>query len=119
MSTAFFGAEAVDACLRRPQRAQRALRAYQRRTQRALSAFTWFIYRIREPAMRNLFMSPRNWFRIEETVLSLLAGDIFGNQSLQGRLMIFKIIYYITKVAHLRFRLRPARQPTTGALDAA
>ena len=119
MSTAFFGAEAVDACLRRPQRAQRALRAYQRRTQRALSAFSWFIYRIREPAMRNLFMSPRNWFRIEETVLSLLAGDIFGNQSLQARLMIFKIIYYITKVAHLRFRLRPARQPTTGALDAA
>ena len=41
-----------------------------------LEAFTWFIYRIREPAMRNLFMSPRNWFRMEEAVLSLLAGGI-------------------------------------------
>src|SRR5262249_17880748 len=113
MSTAFFGAEAVDICLRQPKRAQRALKAYRPRTQRALNAFTWFIYRIREPAMRNLFMSPRNWFRVEETVLSLLAGDIFGNQALPARLLIFKVIYYITKLAHLRFRVRPGpRQPT-------
>lgn len=119
MSTAFFGAEAVDACLRQPKRAQRALKRYGRRTRKALSAFTWFIYRIREPAMRNLFMSPRNWFRIEETVLSLLAGDIFGNQSLQARLLIFKVIYYITKVSHLRHRLRPPRPSRSGALDAA
>ena len=33
--------------------------------------------------------------------------------------MMFKIIYYITKFAHLRFRLRPARRQAAGALDAA
>jgi hypothetical protein len=83
-----------------------------------LDAFTWFIYRIREPAMRNLFMSPRNWFRIEETVLSLLAGDIFSKQPLRKtRLMLFRLIFYVTKFSHLRHRLR--RRETSVPLDAA
>lgn len=119
MSTAVFGAEAVDTALRQPQRAKRALTIYQRQTRKALDAFTWFVYRIREPALRNLFMSPRNWFRMEESVLSLLAGDIFGQQALRSRLTMFKAIYYITKFSHLRHRLRPARRQATGALDAA
>ena len=120
MSTAFFGADAVDTCLRQPQRAQRALRGYDRCTRKALGAFTWFIYRIREPAMRNLFMSPRNLFRIEETVLSLLAGDIFSTQPLRRtRLMLFRLIYYVTKFSHLRHRLRPRRQERSVPLDAA
>lgn len=116
MATAFFGAEAVDTCLRQPRRAQAALKRYERLTRKALSSLTWFIYRIREPAMRNLFMSPRNWFRVEEAVLSLLAGDVFGNPALPPRLALFKLIYYITKFSHLRHRLRSGRQ--AGALDA-
>jgi flavin-dependent dehydrogenase len=120
MSTAFFGADAIDTCLRRPQGAKRALRSYERRTRKALGAFTWFIYRIREPAMRNLFMSPRNWFRIEETVMSLLAGDIFSTQSFRRtRMMIFRLIYYVTKFSHLRHRLRPRRRERSVPLDAA
>ena len=119
MSTAVFGAEAVDAVLRQPQRADRALKLYERQTRKALDAFTWFVYRIREPALRNLFMSPRNILRMEESVLSLLAGDIFGNQQLRGRLTMFKMIYYITKLSHLRHRLRPARRQAAGAADAA
>lgn len=105
MSTAFFGAEAIEACLRGPHHSRQALKRYDRRTRKALGAFSWFVYRIREPALRNLFMSPRNWFRIEESVLSLLAGDIFGRPALRRRLIIFKLIYYITKFAHLRHRL--------------
>jgi len=120
MSTAFFGADTIDACLRQPQHATRALRSYDRRTRKALGAFTWFIYRIREPAMRNLFMSPRNWFRIEETVLSLLAGDIFSTQPLRRtRLMLFRLIYYVTKFSHLRHRVRLGRHEKSVPLDAA
>jgi flavin-dependent dehydrogenase len=118
MSSAIFGAEAVDMALRQPRRAKRALDIYQRQTRKALDAFTWFVYRIREPALRNLFMSPRNWFRMEESVLSLLAGDIFG-KALRGRLTMFKAIYYITKFSHLRHRLRPARRQAASALDPA
>lgn len=109
MTTAFWGADAVDACLRAPQRAARALREYDARTQKAMGAFTWFIYRIREPAMRNLFMSPRNWFRMEEAVLTLLAGGIFDGWQIRARLYIFRTIYYITKFAHLRHKVPASR----------
>ncbi|MBU6506492.1 MAG: tryptophan 7-halogenase [Alphaproteobacteria bacterium] len=105
MMTGFLGAEAIEKCLRNPQRSQQALKRYNAATRRALSAFTWFIYRIREPAMRNLFMSPRNWFRIEEAVLSLLAGDIFDGSPVRARLLIFKAIFYVTKFSHLRHRI--------------
>lgn len=120
MSTAFFGADAIDTCLRRPRHASRALRRYERRTRKGLAAFTWFIYRIREPAMRNLFMSPRNWFRLEESVLSLFAGDIFSNQSqIKARLMLFRLIYYVTKFTHLCHRIRLRRREASAPLDAA
>lgn len=105
MTTASWAADAVDACLRSPARARRILGRYDAATRRALSAFTWFIYRIREPAMRNLFMSPRNWFRIEEAVLALLAGDIFADRAVRARLYIFRVIFYITKFSHLRHRV--------------
>jgi flavin-dependent dehydrogenase len=103
MLSAFAAVDAVDGCLRAPRKAARLLRRYDARTRRALGAFTWFIYRIREPAMRNLFMSPRNMFRVEEAVLSLLAGSVADGWSVRGRLYIFRAIYYVTKLAHLRF----------------
>ena len=109
MTTAFRGAEAVEACLAAPHRAAGVLRRYDTATRRSLGAFTWFIYRIREPAMRNLFMSPRNWFRMEEAVLSLLAGGIFEGWAIRARLYLFRTIYYITKLAHLRHRIAAPR----------
>lgn len=108
MTMGFRGAEAVAACLQKPAQSARVLRRYDAATRDAMGAFTWFIYRIREPAMRNLFMSPRNWFRVEEAVLSLLAGDMQGGWATRWRLYMFRGIYYITKFAHLRHRLRGA-----------
>ncbi len=111
MTTAFWGADAVEACLAAPQRAQRVLKRYDTATRKVLGGFTWFIYRIREPAMRNLFMSPRNWFRMEEAVLSLLAGGIFDGWPIRWRLYVFRTIFYVTKLSHLRFRLAALRKP--------
>ncbi|HYP62480.1 MAG TPA: NAD(P)/FAD-dependent oxidoreductase, partial [Acidocella sp.] len=90
MKTGFWAAEAVEACLEKPQAASRVLKRYDALTRRALGSFTWFIYRIREPAMRNLFMSPRNIFRLEEAVLSLLAGGIFEGWGIRLRLYLFR-----------------------------
>ena len=108
MTMAFRGADAVEACLRKPEQAARALRGYDTSVKRAIGSITWFIYRIREPAMRHLFMAPRNVFRVEEAVLSLLAGDIFGGWAVRSRLMIFRAIFYATKLSH---RLRAMRAP--------
>jgi hypothetical protein len=101
----------VDACLRAPERSSRVLSRYDAATRQALGSFTWFIYRIREPAMRNLFMSPRNWFRMEEAVLSLLAGGISDGWPIRARLTIFRMFFYITKLSLLRFRLPTWRKP--------
>jgi flavin-dependent dehydrogenase len=111
MKTAFWAADAVETCLAEPQQAERALRQYDKAAAGMLGAFTWFIYRIREPAMRNLFMSPRNWFRMEEAVLSLLAGGIFDGWRVTSRLYLFRAIYYVTKLAHLRFKIPALRKP--------
>ncbi len=105
MLSGFSAADAVETCLRQPASAARALRRYDAAVRKATGTFTWFIYRIREPAMRNLFMSPRNIFRVEEAVLSLLAGGIFDGWQVRLRLRLFQMLYYITKFAHLRFRL--------------
>jgi len=104
MKTGFWAADAVDACLQAPHSAPSRLRRYDTATRKALESFTWFIYRIREPAMRNLFMSPRNWFRVEEAILSLFAGGIFEGWQIRLRLYLFRAIYYVTKFSLVRHR---------------
>ena len=48
------------------------------------------------PAMRELFMHPRNPLRVKEALLSLLAGDIHGRTPIWRSLWLFKAIYYMT-----------------------
>ena len=45
--------------------------------------------------MREMFLGPRNVLRMEEALLSLLAGDIFGRTPIWGRLRLFKALYYV------------------------
>jgi flavin-dependent dehydrogenase len=119
MLSGFWAAEAARACVAAPAKSAKILRRYEARTQGAANAFTWFIYRIRQPAMRNLFMSPRNMFRVEEAVLALLAGGIFDGWKVRARLYIFRMIYYVTKLSHLRFRLsRDPRRDVGGTRTA-
>jgi hypothetical protein len=44
-------------------------------------------------------------FRVEEAVLSILGGAIFDGWPVRARLYLFRMIYYVTKLSHLRFRL--------------
>ncbi|MDE1883918.1 MAG: tryptophan 7-halogenase [Rhodospirillales bacterium] len=119
MLSGFWAAEAAQVCVAAPAKSGKALRRYEARTRGAANAFTWFIYRIRQPAMRNLFMSPRNMFRVEEAVLALLAGGIFDGWKVRGRLYIFRMIYYVTKLSHLRFRLSDDPRKDVGGTRAA
>jgi hypothetical protein len=43
--------------------------------------------------MRGLFASPRNVWRVEDGVISMLAGDVFDNPRVMRRLHFFKLIY--------------------------
>ena len=57
--------------------------------------FSWFIYRVTHPTMRDMFMGPRNVLRVKEALLSMLAGDIFGKTPIWRSLRVLKAIFYI------------------------
>jgi flavin-dependent dehydrogenase len=95
MSGAFAGADAVDAALRDPLAAPRALARYERQVRRGLRTFSWFIYRITTPVMRDLLMGPRNVLGVVEGLISFLAGDIYRANGVHTRIRIFKAIYYV------------------------
>ena len=99
MESAFQAADAVETALRKPQMAGRVLSQYARRFQRGLDRFSWFIYRMNQPALRELFMNPRNVLRLQEAVLAMLSGDVFRPSPVHGRLAIFKAIYYAKSFA--------------------
>ncbi len=88
-------AEAVAVYLATPARARGALRQFERETRSELNRFSWFIYRMTRPAIRSLFMAPRNYFRIEEAVLALLSGDVGVNSPIRSRLTLFKGLFYL------------------------
>jgi flavin-dependent dehydrogenase len=102
MNSAFAGADAVDTCLRQPHMAAQALKEFDRVMRHGPKEFSWFIYRVTNPTMRNLFMAPRNVFRVKEALLSVLAGDIFGKTPIWRSVLAFKAIYYFASLANLR-----------------
>ena len=102
MNSAVAGTEAVDVCLRAPARAARALREFDRIMRHGPREFSWLIYRITNPAMRELFMNPRNVFGIKAAILSVLAGDIFGTTPTRTALRIFKGIYLVSILVNFR-----------------
>jgi hypothetical protein len=71
--------------------------------------FSWFIYRVTNPTMREVFLDPRNVLRMEEALLSLLAGDIFGRTPIWTSLRLFKVLYYAISLANLGRTLRALR----------
>jgi 2-polyprenyl-6-methoxyphenol hydroxylase-like FAD-dependent oxidoreductase len=96
MQSAFEGVEAIDVCLRDPARADAALARFGKRLRHGPKAFSWFIYRMTSPAMRALFMGPRNVLRMKEALLSLLAGDIYEDTPIWPSLRLFKGAYYVS-----------------------
>src|SRR5581483_11608755 len=102
-------AEAIDEVLRVPARRRQAFRRFERQIRRGPRVFSWFIYRMTRPVMRDLFMAPRNVLRMKEALLSLLAGDIFGSTPIWTSLRAFKLVYYLSSLAHPRASLAALR----------
>ncbi len=109
MQSAFVGADTVDCCLRHPQQTAAALKNFDRAMRMGPKVFSWFIYRVTSPTLRNMFMEPRNYFRIKEALLSVLAGDLFGKTRIGGPLLIFKGFYYATSIVNFGRTLKAWR----------
>ena len=109
MISGMAAAETVDACRKQPRHAARALRKFDRVMRHGPKHFSWFIYRVTNPTMREAFLGPRNVWRMEEALLSLLAGDIFGRTPIWTSLRLFKLVYYLISLSKLGRTLRATR----------
>jgi flavin-dependent dehydrogenase len=102
-------AETAHICRTHPARRAGALRRFDRLMRHGPKQFSWFIYRVTSPTMRQLFLGPRNVLRMEEALLSVLAGDLFSRTPIWTSLRLFKILYYVISLANLKRTLRAMR----------
>ncbi len=102
MFSAFEGAEVVAAALDRPAEAAAARQRFERDMRKGPREFSWFIFRVTNPTIREFFMYPQNPFRVKEALLSLLAGDIYGKTPIWRSLRVLKALYYLVSAGHPR-----------------
>ena len=73
---------------------------------RGIDRFSWYIYRITTPALRDLLMaSGKNVARVEEALMSLLSVDVARYSPVRFRLVIFQLFYYMKALNLLTARL--------------
>ena len=121
MSGAEQAAQVVDAALREPAAESSLLRRLEKRQRAGMERFSFFIYRFNEPVMRDMFRHPRNALKLEQSVISMLAGDLFDTPRVLWRLQLFKLVYGILALRDWRRwrsghrdRLAQARAQFTG-----
>jgi hypothetical protein len=86
-----------------------ALKRFDKVMRHGPKQFSWFIYRVTNPTMREIFLGPRNVLRMEEALLSVLAGDVYGRTPIWTSLRLFKGLYYAISFAKLGRTLRAMR----------
>jgi flavin-dependent dehydrogenase len=102
MNSAFVGAEVIATCLDRPAEAAKARAQFERTMRKGPSVYSWIIFRVTNPTIRDMFMHPQNMFRVKEALMSMLAGDIFGKTPIWGALRMFKAVYYMVSLGNFR-----------------
>jgi flavin-dependent dehydrogenase len=102
MHSAELAADVVEQVLREPERERALQRQYMRNVRKGIDSLSWFIFRFNTPAIAWLFRNPRNMLRVEEAMISMLAGDVFRDGGVKWRLQFFKLLYYITSAIHWR-----------------
>lgn len=102
MDNGIEAAALIEAALADPSREASLQASYARRVRRGVRVFSWFIYRFNSPVMRMLFARPRNILKVEQGVISMLAGDVFDSAPVRRRLYLFKFIYAMTGLFNWR-----------------
>ncbi len=121
MSGAEQAVNVVDAALREPATETALLRKLEKRQRAGMDRFSFFIYRFNNPVLRQMFRQPRNTWQLEQSVISMLAGDLFDTPKVLWRLKLFKLVYAICGLrdwrrwrAEHKYRLAQALSQFTG-----
>jgi hypothetical protein len=103
MNGGFAGADVVDARLKADARAEARARARFDHVMRVgPKEFSWFIYRVTNPTLRDMFMEPSEKLNMKAALLTVLAGDLFGKTRFKPGLYAFRVAYYLVSVMNLR-----------------
>ena len=98
MTAGELGAEAAETWLENPVRGAARCRAVNQELARAMDRIGWLIYRINDPVMRSLFMSPKNTLWMRDGIINMLAGNLAGGRFGDPRAVIpilsFKAVYH-------------------------
>ena len=101
MKSGFAGVAVVEATLDRPREAARARRRFDALARRGPREFSWFIFRVSSPTMRDFFMFPQNPLRVKEALISLFAGDIYDKTPIWPSIFALKSMYYLVSLGNL------------------
>jgi flavin-dependent dehydrogenase len=96
MTSAELAVDVAETWLRSPAKARAKAAAMERTMRHAMGRIAWLVYRINTPALRLLFMAPRNVLRMRDGLVSLLAGGLRGNWNTVVPVLAFKTVYYVT-----------------------
>jgi flavin-dependent dehydrogenase len=99
MNSGFTGADVVQTCLDHPAQAAQALKKYDATMRHGPKVFSWFIYRVTNPNLRDLFMDEGDHAWVKSGVVSVLAGDVFRNSPIGLRVLAFKVVYYLNNLS--------------------
>ncbi len=117
MNSGRFGAEIVDRILTNPSCEAKAQEEFERRIRKGIGAFSFFIYRFTTPAMRWIFQNPRNVYRLEEAVISMLAGDVFDSDEVEKRFHALRLLYMVRTAMEWKAALKNFVERRRGALQ--
>jgi flavin-dependent dehydrogenase len=111
MNSSFAAADVIDARLRGDARAEsRARSRFDHAMRVGPKEFSWFIYRVTSRTLLELFMSPSDKWNMKKAILSVLAGDLFGQTRIKPGLYAFRVAYYIFALANPRRALAAVRR---------
>jgi len=102
MQSAFDGADLVATALDRPARLPAARRVFEKRMRAGPRDYSWFIYRVTNPTIRDMFMHPKNMFKVKQGLMSLLAADLRHGLPYRMSLVMFKLVYYVVSLTNWR-----------------
>jgi flavin-dependent dehydrogenase len=102
MQSAFDGAELVQTALDRPAALPAARKALEKRMRVGPRDYSWYIYRVTNPTIRDMFMHPQNIFNAKRGLMSLLAADIHHGKDYRRSLFMFKVLYYLISIRNWR-----------------
>ena len=106
MTAGDLGADVADTWLDNPAAGRAKAQRVERDVKHAMHRISWLIYRINTPALRHLFMGPRNVLRMRDGLVSLLAGNLRGSWSAVIPVLAFKAVYHAMSLA-MRLGLQP------------